>query len=118
MNDLFWTESLFSHGTSFGNKFKNTNLTCGPILRGQVMREMGFEVSDTFYFLVCNTNRKADGFFGKLDFEEVLVPYRWNAQWIPEKVSEVINCLNSDDIPKSNIACKNCAYARQRGIVE
>ncbi len=36
MNDLFWTESLFGHGTSFGHKFKNTNLTYGPILRGQV----------------------------------------------------------------------------------
>ena len=75
---------------------------------------MGHDVSDTFYFLVCNANRKADGFFGKLEFEEVLVPYKWNAQWIPKKVSEMIDCMNSEEIPKSNVACKNCAYARQR----
>ena len=36
MKDLFRTESLFGHGTSFGHKFKNTDLTYGPILRGQV----------------------------------------------------------------------------------
>ena len=81
---------------------------------GYLLSEMGHDVSATFYFLVCNANRKADGFFGKLEFEEVLVPYKWNAQWIPEKVSEMINCMNSEEIPESNVACKNCAYARQR----
>ena len=85
---------------------------------GYLLSEMGHDVSDTFYFLICNANRKADGFFGKLDFEEVLVPYKWNAQWIPEKVSEMIGCMNSEEIPDPNVACKNCAYARQRGIVE
>ena len=52
--------------------------------------------------------------FGKLDFEEVLVPYKWNAQWIPKKVSEMINCMDIEEIPESNVACKNCVYARQR----
>ena len=33
---------------------------------GYLLSEMGHDVSDTFYFLVCNANRKADGFFGKL----------------------------------------------------
>ena len=66
---------------------------------GYLLSEMGHDVSDTFYFLVCNANRKSDGFFGKLDFEEVLVPYKWNAQWIPNKISEMINCMNSDVIP-------------------
>ena len=81
---------------------------------GYLLSEMGHDVSETFYFLVCNANRKADGFFGKLDFEEVLVPYKWNAQWIPKKVSEMIGYMNSEEIPESNVACKNCAYARQR----
>jgi hypothetical protein len=37
MNDLFSTESLFGHGASLGHKFfKNTNLTFGSILRGQL----------------------------------------------------------------------------------
>ena len=85
---------------------------------GYLLSEMGHDVSETFYFLVCNANRKADGFFGKLDFEEVMVPYKWNAQWIPEKVSEMIECMNSEEIPESNVACKNCAYARQREAIK
>ena len=36
MNDLFWTEPLFAHGFPFGFKLKNTHLTFGFILRGQV----------------------------------------------------------------------------------
>ena len=43
---------------------------------------------------------------------------KWNAQWIAEKVSEMIECMNSEEIPESNMACKNCAYARQRGNVK
>ena len=26
----------------------------------------------------------------------------------------MINCMDSEEIPESNVACKNCAYARQR----
>ena len=32
----FWNESLFAHGIPLGCKFKNTHLTFGFILRGQV----------------------------------------------------------------------------------
>ena len=35
------------------------------------------------------------------------------SQWIAEKVSEMIECMNSEEIPESIIVCKNCAYARQ-----
>ena len=85
---------------------------------GYLLSEMGHDVSDTFYFLVCNANRNADGFFGKLDFEEIMVPYEWNAQWVPEKVSGMIGCMNSEEIPDSNVACKNCAYARLRESIK
>ena len=32
----------------------------------------------------------------------------------PKKISEMINCMDSEEIPESNVACKNCAYATQR----
>ena len=48
---------------------------------GYLLSEMGHDVSETFYFLVCNANRKADGFFGKLDFEEVLVLENSSLHW-------------------------------------
>ena len=55
---------------------------------------------------------------GKKRLQRFLRPHfagvkKWNAQWLAEKVSEMIECMNSEEIPESIIACKNCAYARQ-----
>ena len=79
-----------------------------------LLKEMNFEVDDTSYFLVCNADRNAEGFFGKMDFFETLVPYKWNTDWIPEQLSNMLKTLNSDEIPEGNASCMNCAYARQR----
>ena len=49
-----------------------------------LLREMNFEVSETGYFLVCNADRGADGYFGKMDFSETLIPYACNPDWIPD----------------------------------
>ena len=83
-----------------------------------LLTEMGFDVNETAYFLVCNADRSADGFFGKLDFSETLIPYQWNTDWIPSKLDEMMKTLNSDDIPLSNESCENCAYARERSIYD
>ena len=81
---------------------------------GYLLSGMGFMVSAMSYFLVCNADRNANQFAGKLDFNEVLIPYQWNSEWIPKRVNEMIDLLNSDDAPEGNFSCKNCAYARQR----
>ena len=85
---------------------------------GYLLSEMGFQVSEMSYFLVCNADRNAAQFDGKLSFREVMIPYRWNSGWIPQKISEMIDLLNSDDIPEGHFSCKNCAYAKQRAIFE
>ena len=56
-----------------------------------LLQEMGFSVSKTAYFLVCNADRDADGFFGEMKFSETLIPYDWNADWIPSKVEEMMD---------------------------
>ena len=83
-----------------------------------LLQQMGFEVEDTAYFLVCNADREAGGFNGEMKFQEVLIPYRWNSDWIHGKVSEMIDLLNDNNAPDANPSCKNCAYARQRAIFE
>ena len=85
---------------------------------GYLLSEMGYEVSETSYFLVYNADRTATKFAGKLDFQEVLIPYSWNSEWIPEKVTEMIELLNSETVPEGNLSCNNCAYARQRALFE
>lgn len=80
--------------------------------------KMGFEVSDTSYFLVVNANKNADGFFGKIDFSETLISYKHNISWIDEQVQNMINCMNKENLPDSHPSCQNCAYARERAKIE
>ena len=83
-----------------------------------LLSEMGFEVSPTSYFYVCNADRSANSFDSKMNFYETLVPYEWDSSWIEEKVIEMINVLNSEELPEINSSCENCAYAQQRNISE
>jgi hypothetical protein len=83
-----------------------------------LLTEMEFNVSPLSYFYVCNADRNAPSFDSKMDFEETLVPYEWDSSWIEEKVIEMIQVLNSHEMPKSNPSCENCAYVLQRTISE
>ena len=77
---------------------------------------MGFDVSPVGYFYVCNADRGALAFDGRLLFQETLVPYEWNIDWIDPQVWGMISVLNAYDIPEQNPSCENCAYARQRAL--
>jgi len=77
-----------------------------------LLQQMGFEVAGTAYFLVCNADRLASGFYGEMKFSETLIPYDWNTDWIPEKVSEMIELMNKSDIPDAHPSCKNVSVWR------
>jgi hypothetical protein len=49
-----------------------------------------------------------------MEFEETLIPYKINGDYIPEMISEMINVMNSEIVPESNPSCMNCAYATER----
>ena len=83
-----------------------------------LLTKMGFDVAPIAYFYVCNADRLASGFGGKMTFEETLVPYHWDSSWIEPKIYEMLETLNSDTMPDSNVACENCAYSRERAIME
>jgi hypothetical protein len=83
-----------------------------------LLTEMGFEISPTSYFYVCNADRHAPAFHSKMTFEETLVPYKWNSKWIEDRVWDMIDLLNSEELPNNNPSCENCAYALQRRNVK
>ena len=74
---------------------------------------MGFDVHQTSYFLVCNAKRDEKEFKKRMNFDEYLVPYNWNIDWIENKINEMINLINNSQLPKQNLSCKNCAYSEQ-----
>ena len=83
-----------------------------------LFQELGFDISESAYFLVCNANQDAEGFFAQMGFSESLIPYRWNTDWIPAKLSEMVALLNQEHVPDSHPSCNNCEYARQRAVFE
>lgn len=75
-----------------------------------LLRQNGFKVSDTGYFVYANGKRDREVFDGKLEFDVTLIPYTGHADWIEKTLLEMKKCLDENEIPKSNPNCEYCAY--------
>jgi len=77
-----------------------------------LLRQNGYKVSNTGYFVYCNgqTDRKA--FDGKLEFDVTLIPYKGNDSWLEKALKDAHKCLNSDKIPKAGAECDYCSYVK------
>jgi len=75
-----------------------------------LLRQNGFKVNDTGYFVYANGSTANEAFDGKLEFDVTLLPYKGNDKWIEETIKEINKCLNSDKIPKAGEDCDYCAY--------
>ncbi|MCR4260858.1 MAG: PD-(D/E)XK nuclease family protein [Candidatus Colwellbacteria bacterium] len=75
-----------------------------------LLRQNGFDVSDTGYFVYVNgkTDRKA--FDGKLEFDVKLIAYKGNGSWIEDTLIKIKETLESDEIPQSGNDCDYCRY--------
>ena len=51
-------------------------------------------------------------------FQEKLIPYTWDTSWIDSKLDEMLKVLTTQDLPKTNPSCENCAYSTQRALME
>src|SRR6056297_649706 len=78
-----------------------------------LLKQNGYKVSDTGYFVYCNgvTDKKA--FDGKLEFDITLIDYKGSTDWVEPKIKEIYNCLNSKEVPESSEDCDYCAYRRE-----
>ncbi|HXR49839.1 MAG TPA: PD-(D/E)XK nuclease family protein [Verrucomicrobiae bacterium] len=84
-----------------------------------LLRQNGFEVSDTGYFVYTNARIDLDGFGDKLEFRTKLVPYTGSDTWIEPTLEKMKACMESDTMPPVGKAamggpCEFCSYARQR----
>ncbi len=53
-----------------------------------ILRKMGFKVSDTTYFMVCNGVKTRDSFNAKMDFDITLVDYEADTSWVQKQIIE------------------------------
>ena len=75
-----------------------------------ILRKMGFKVSDTSYFYVCNAEKSSDKFEGKLNFTVTLVPYVTDTSWVQDNINDMKKTLELDSVPEINKSCEKCMY--------
>lgn len=75
-----------------------------------LLRQKGFKVSKTGYFVYCNGISTRDNFEGKLEFSTSIIPYEGDDSWVEKKLVEIRQCLEKSDFPKPTESCNFCNY--------
>lgn len=75
-----------------------------------LLRQSGFTVSDTGYFVYANGLKDRPFFDAKLEFEIVLLPYTGSGDWIEETLHDIKACLEANTIPPAGPECDYCTY--------
>ena len=75
-----------------------------------LLRQNGFKVSDTGYFVYVNADTDQDAFDGKLVFDEQIIAYNGDDSWVEQAVIDVHKCLMGEEIPEAAEGCEWCSY--------
>ena len=78
-----------------------------------LLRQNGFEVSDTGYFVYVNGKADAVAFDGKLEFDVQILPYTGSDQWVEPAIFKAHKCLAANEVPAMDPGCKYCVYIRE-----
>lgn len=74
-----------------------------------LLRQNGFPVSDTGYFVYANGKRDREAFDGKLEFDIKLIPYEGSGDWVEKTLIKMKECLDGQT-PKPSPDCEYCKY--------
>ena len=80
-----------------------------------LLRNNGFTVSDTGYFVYANASTDKETFDGALSFEVTVVPSVGNSDWIDDILPSIKETLESEALPSSGSACEFCPYRETAG---
>ena len=75
-----------------------------------LLRQNGYKVSNTGYFVYCNGKADKEAFDAKLEFDITLIPYTGKDDWVEGTVKDIHKCLNSNSIPIASENCDYCSY--------
>lgn len=83
-----------------------------------LLRQNGFKVSDTGYFVYANGDASKDKFDNTVEFRTHVFPHKGKTDWIEPTLLKMKECLEGD-IPEVGVAamggpCEFCTYARAR----
>lgn len=76
-----------------------------------LLRQNGYGVSNTGYFVYCNGKADKKAFDSKLEFDVTLIAYKGSDDWVEKTIFDIHKCLNGDKIPEAKPDCDYCNYA-------
>ncbi len=83
-----------------------------------LLRQNGFKVNDTGYFVYCNGRLDLDGFNNRVEFKTKIIPYIGDDSWVEPTLIKMKECMEGDMPPVGTAAmggpCDFCTYARAR----
>lgn len=77
-----------------------------------LLRQNGFKVSNTGYFVYANGKRDVEAFDGKLEFDITLLPYTGDDSWIESSLRDIKKTLDGDMVPEASPECDYCTYRK------
>ena len=80
-----------------------------------LLRQNGFTVSDTGYWVYANASKDKEAFDGKLEFELTLVPHKGDDSWVEGTLQDIKQCLDSEELPEPDAVCDYCRYREAAG---
>lgn len=75
-----------------------------------LLRQNGFKVSDTGYFVYCNGRTDKKAFDAKLEFDIKIIPYTGKDIWVEKALLAAKKCLSATKLPKASESCAYCNY--------
>lgn len=83
-----------------------------------LLRQQGFKVNDTGYFVYANGRLDVEGFYNKVEFRTKVIPYKGSDSWVEKTLQKMKDTLEGD-MPSVGMAamggpCDFCEYAKKR----
>jgi hypothetical protein len=83
-----------------------------------LLKQSGFKVSPTGYFVYVNGKKDAKAFDAKLEFTVSILPCTGDTGWVDPTLAKAKDCLMGE-LPASGDNCKGyCAYRKQSAAIE
>lgn len=84
-----------------------------------LLRQNGFKVSNTGYFVYTNARLDLDGFNDRIEFNTKIIPHIGDDSWVEPTILKMKKTMDADKMPpvgKSIMGgdCEYCTYARAR----
>lgn len=84
-----------------------------------LLKQNGFKVSDTGYFVYATGTTDREGFNNVIDFATHVFPHHGTSEWVEDVLVDMKTCLENDVMPQVGSAamggeCEHCAYAKAR----